>query len=98
MPNLIRWSRVTDYTLLGVGNRIELYIPLYCMQRDDKLLIHRPIYCQTSQEIKLTADILRRPFLSPYKNGNIQRGESIVSSTSWSVGGEGEGSGIVPLK
>jgi hypothetical protein len=68
------------------------------MQKCDELIIREAVYCQTSQEIKLTADILRRPFLSPYKNGNIEGRQSIVSATSWSVGGEGEGGGIVPLK
>jgi len=98
MPNLIRWSHTPQITLLGVGNRIQLHIPLYCMQRDDGLVIGEVLYCSQLQEIKLSADILRRPFLSPYKNGNIEGSKSVVSSTSWSVGGEGEGSGIVPLK
>lgn len=98
MPNLIRWSHTPQITLLGVGNSLQLHIPLYCMQKEDGLLFNKVVYCSQLQEIRLTADILRRPFLSPYKNGDVQRGESIVSSTSWSVGGEGEGSGIVPLK
>jgi hypothetical protein len=68
------------------------------MQKEDGLVIREVLYCSQLQEIRLTADILRRPFLSPYKNGNIEGTESIVSSTSWSLGGEGEGSGIVPLK
>ena len=98
MANLIRWSHTPQMTLLGVGNSLQLHIPLYCMQRDDGLIINKVVYCSQLQEIRLTADILRRPFLSPYKNGNIEGTESIVSSTSWSLGGEGEGSGIVPLK
>lgn len=65
--NLIRWSQNPTITLLGIGNRIHLYIPLHCMQRDDELLIHPPIYCRSAKQIELTADILRRPFLSPYK-------------------------------
>jgi len=98
MPNLIRWSHNPQITLLGVGNNLQLHIPLYCLQRDDSLIIREALYCSQMQEIKLTADILRRPFLSPYKNGDVEGTKSIVSSTSWSVGGEGKGSGVVLLK
>lgn len=61
---LIRWSHVTDYTLLGVGNSLRLSIPLNCMRKEDELIIQSVLY--KSDEILIHADILRRPFLSPY--------------------------------
>lgn len=98
MPNLIRWSSNPATTLLGVGNNLKLQIPLNCMQKRDELVIREVTYCKEAQEIKISADILRRPFLSPYKNADIEGTKSVVSTTAGTVGWVGEGSGIVPLQ
>jgi len=65
MP-LIRWSHNPAITILGVGNRIQLQIPLDCMRKEDSLIIRRVEYLPSFRELYIDADILRRPFLSPY--------------------------------
>ena len=64
---LLRWSHNPAMELLGVGNRISIMCPLYCMRPDDTLIIQSVKY--QSDELHIVADILRRPFLSPYVNG-----------------------------
>lgn len=66
MP-LIRWSHNPAIELLGMGNRLRLTIPLSCMRPDDTLIFQKVIY--ERDEILIHADILRRPFLSPYVDG-----------------------------
>lgn len=66
MPNLIRWSHCVQYNLMGIGNSLRLTVPIYCMRADDELIIQSVKY--KSDEILIAADILRRPFLSPYKD------------------------------
>lgn len=61
---LVRWSHCYDIQLLGVGNSIKLIVPLYCVRPTDNLLVQSVIY--KSNELHIAADILRRPFLSPY--------------------------------
>ena len=66
MP-LIRWSHNPAIELLGVGNRLRLTIPLSCMRPDDTLIFQKVVY--ERDEILIHADILRKPFLSPYVDG-----------------------------
>jgi hypothetical protein len=51
---------------MGIGNSLRLTVPIYCMRADDELIIQSVKY--KSDEILIAADILRRPFLSPYKD------------------------------
>ena len=64
--SLVRWSHNPAITLLGIGNRIQLQIPLECMRKEDSLIIRRVEYHPSFRELQVDADILRRPFLSPY--------------------------------
>ena len=64
--SLIRWSQNPAITLLGVGNRIQLQIPLDCMRKEDSLIIRKIEYHSSFREVFIDADILRRPFMSPY--------------------------------
>jgi len=64
--SLVRWSHNPAITLLGIGNRIQLQIPLECMRKEDSLIIRRVEYHPSFRELQIDADILRRPFLSPY--------------------------------
>lgn len=66
MP-LIRWSHNPAIELLGVGNRLRIAIPLNCMRKEDALIFTKVMY--EHDEILINADILRRPFLSPYVEG-----------------------------
>jgi len=61
---LVRWSHCPQMTIFGVGNSLRLIVPLYCMRADDELIVQSVTY--KSDELLIHADILRRPFLSPY--------------------------------
>ena len=61
---LIRWCHSPQFILEGVGNSIKIQMPLYCMRKEDELIVQSVLY--KSDELHICADILRRPFLSPY--------------------------------
>ena len=65
--SLIRWSHNPQITILGLGNSLRLTVPLYCLRATDELIIQSVVY--RSDELHISADILRRPFLSPYLEG-----------------------------
>ena len=69
---LVRWSHQTTYTLLGVGNRITLRVPLSCMQVADSLVIQKAEYDVSFRELEIVCDIIRRPHLSQYVGQDIE--------------------------
>ena len=60
----VRWSHTPQMQLFGVGNRLSIICPLYCCRPDDSLIVQSVKY--QSDELHIVADILRRPYLSPY--------------------------------
>jgi hypothetical protein len=61
---LIEWSQAPNCYIIGSGNHISLRVPLHCMRPLDELLIQHVMY--RSGQLHIEADILRKPFLSPY--------------------------------
>jgi len=69
---LVRWSHQTTYTLLGVGNRITLRVPISCMQSADSLVVQNVEYQPALREVEIVCDIIRRPHLSQYVGQDIE--------------------------
>lgn len=61
---LIEWSQAPNCYIIGSGNHISLRVPLHCMRPLDELIIQHAMY--RSGQLHIEADILRKPFLSPY--------------------------------
>lgn len=61
---LIEWSHAQQCTIVGSGNSINIAMPLVCMRPLDELIIQHVMY--RSGQLHIGADILRKPFLSPY--------------------------------